>query len=144
VKLVRVRRSDHGFARLKVYVLTRRALGAYTFQVSFDPSVLKIENIEAGTEPAFTAPVCNPAQFASGRTRFSAFQNRSLDRPLGAVHVATLVFGRGQGPPSTRRTALQAASIRRAPVEVQAITLAETDGARRTARARTRTVTLRP
>lgn len=95
-----------------------RALGAYTFAVTFDPDVAVISSVRGGNAAEFSSPpITNPADFASGRTRLLAFNSSSLTSPVGLVSVAHVMF-----------TALR--PVASAVLDIEVITLADTDGER--------------
>lgn len=102
--------------------------GAYTVQVSFDPAALELMAVEGGKTAEFSAPpLSDPAAFARGTVRFSAFQARRLDGPIGKVHLATLRF-RPRGAP--RAGVSSGRELRSTYVRVEAITVADTHGAK--------------
>jgi len=69
------------------------ALGAYSFEVTYNPNVVVITGIAGGSAPGFSsAPTTNPATFSSGLTPFNAFQFSSLVTPAGVVEVAVITF----------------------------------------------------
>jgi len=79
-----------------------RPLGSYSFNVAWDPSLLRIDGVSGGTTPEFSGtPTCsinNP----TGTARCVAFQNTRLEGPTGLVQVATLhlnVLGTASGNP---------------------------------------------
>lgn len=101
--------------KLKVFVSSNVPLGAYTLQLSFDPSALELTSINGGSAEFAAQPITNPEKFASGIVRFSAFQPMRMDGPVGLCHVATLTFTRRATKGSTR-------------VQIEAVTLADTVG----------------
>ena len=130
LKLARERTRVGEPVRLKVFVSSGVPLGAYTLQLSFDPSVLNLVSITGGTAEFAAPPITNPEKFASGMVRFSAFQPMRMDGPLGLCHVATLSFTPRATKGSTR-------------VEVEAIVLADTLGSTYPRSKRHRTLRLR-
>jgi hypothetical protein len=69
------------------------SLGAYLMELTYDPSVLKIEDISGGAAPEFSAkPVSNTAGFTTGQTLFAAVNVKSLDSPGANVNVAVVTF----------------------------------------------------
>jgi hypothetical protein len=86
-------RVHAGTMRVKVLLVSRVPLGAYTLEASVDPGAAEIAAIEGGGTPEFGAsPFVNDAAMTTGTVRFAAFQAARLDGPKGAVHVATLVL----------------------------------------------------
>jgi hypothetical protein len=65
-----------------------RALGAYTLEIRFDPSIIKVGEVLPGGFPG--APMVHPASYSSGVTRIVGLHTGSLAR--GRVHVARIRF----------------------------------------------------
>jgi len=109
---------------VRVLIYSPVPIGAYTVDVSFDPAVLELVAVDGGKAAEFNAaPLSNPAAFASGTVRMSAFQMRRLEGPSGAVHVATLRLQPRAGP------ATQASrKLRRTELEARVVVLADTHG----------------
>lgn len=108
---------------VQVLVYTRVPLGAYTLQMSFDPRAVAVVDLQGGSTPEFAAvPMVDRGRFDSGELRFAAFQAARRGGPRGRVHVATLTFRRVQQPAAATELA------------VEAITLADTEGIKYTAR----------
>src|SRR3989442_65157 len=69
------------------------ALGAYSIQLSYDPTVLTIASVAGGNTAEFSgAPTTDPASFTTGTTNISAFQSSSLTSPTGVVSVTKITF----------------------------------------------------
>jgi len=117
LRLVRERTVPSAPLRFKVYVSSPVPLGAYTLQLSFDPAILELQSLDGGSGEFAGAPTSNPERFHSGVVRFSAFQPARMDGPMGLCHVATATFR-----PRVARG--------KARLEVQAITVADTAGAK--------------
>lgn len=68
-------------------------LGAYAVAVTYDPSILHVTAIQGATSGVFTsAPTSNSGDWASGTTRFNAYQATSLSGPTGTVPLARVTF----------------------------------------------------
>lgn len=67
-------------------------LGSYVFNFIYDEAVVEVIQIDGGLSPEFSsAPICDPATFASGSTIFAASQpNRTS--PAGFVSIAQLTL----------------------------------------------------
>ena len=115
IKLVRERTRASEPFKLRVVVSSGVPLGAYTLQLSFDPSVLELTSIGGGRGEFATQPITNPGEFGSGVVRFSAFQPTRMDGPMGLCHVATVTLKPRATKGSTR-------------VEVEAVIIADTLG----------------
>ena len=114
--------------RVKVLLVSRQPIGAYTLQLLFASSAAEVLAI-AG-EGEFSTPVTNSQAFRSGRVRFSAFQASRMDGPTGRVPIATLTL-RPRGPVKAIR------------LEIEPIIVADTDGRKYRVRKHTRTIRLR-
>ncbi len=68
-------------------------LGAYTVDLAWDPAVLALDDVVAGTTAEFlgTDPTCS-IDAAAGTASCTGLQATSQSGPLGASHVATLAF----------------------------------------------------
>jgi hypothetical protein len=93
VRLVRVAGAPNDVVQVKVVLRSRLPVGAYTFDVRFDPAAASLLGVEGGSTREFRlTPIVNATEAAQGRVRFSAFQAARLDGPVGRVHVATLLL----------------------------------------------------
>jgi hypothetical protein len=92
LKLVPLSTAADGSVRLRAYIYSPVPLGAYTLQLSFNPTLLELVNIDGGGAEFASAPFSNPATFASGMVRFSAIQPARMDGPTGKCHVATFTL----------------------------------------------------
>ncbi|MDI6794787.1 MAG: PKD domain-containing protein [bacterium] len=68
-------------------------LGCYDFSITYDSSLVTIQDIAGGTAPEFSAtPISDTTTFTSGTTAFVAFNTTSMTLPTGVVNVATITF----------------------------------------------------
>jgi len=68
-------------------------LGAYTFNLTYDPAIVTIASIIGGTTAEFSGnPSTNPGSFTSGTTLVSGFNSSSLVAPTGTVSVMRVTF----------------------------------------------------
>lgn len=130
IKLARERTRATEPFKLKVFVSSNVPLGAYTLQLSFDPSVLELTSIDGGAAEFSAQPITNPEKFAGGVVRFSAFQPVKMNEPIGLCHVATVTLTPRAKKGSTR-------------VEVEAVIIADTLGSTYPPSKRHRTLRLR-
>lgn len=115
LKLRRARGSTADAPLVALYVLSSAPLGAYTLQLSFDPSVLELRSVGGGSAEFGATPFNDPSEFSTGVVRFSAFQVMGMNGPKGRCHVATFAFRPRVNKGRTR-------------VTVEAITFADTKG----------------
>ena len=92
LKLVSNRAAADGSLQVKAYVYSRVPLGAYTLELTFDPSLFELVSLDGGSAEFASSPFNNPATFPSGVVRFSAFQPGRMDGPTGKCHVATFTW----------------------------------------------------
>ena len=70
-----------------------KPLGAYTFNITYEKTVVSIASIAGGTTNEFTgAPITNSSTFTSGMTGISAFNAASITSPTGLVSVGRVTF----------------------------------------------------
>lgn len=131
LRIIRDRTTGTDPVTVRAIIYSAVPLGAYTLQLSFDPSVLELVGIGGGDAEFAAVPFNNPGKFSTGVVRFSAFQASRMDRPTGQCHVATFTFR-----PRVARA--------RTTVEVAAIVLADTHGVRYQTHQRHKTVMIRP
>lgn len=130
LKLQRVVTRGTDEIQLRVLVYSPVPLGAYTLEVSFDPSLAELVGIAGGEADFAASPAFDRNQFSSGVVRLSAFQARQMSGPRGRCHVATL----------TLRSRVERA---RARISLKAPTIADTSGLTYEVREIRKTFTLR-
>ena len=75
-------------ADVAVNVLPPRALGAYSFRLTWNPTQVRVDSVSGGTTSEFSGtPTCS-IDNTSGTATCSAFQASNPSGPTGSVHVA--------------------------------------------------------
>ncbi|MBI2935040.1 MAG: hypothetical protein HYY29_05660 [Chloroflexi bacterium] len=120
-------------ARLPVVIKNITApagLGAYDFKVTFDPAVIRVDEVSGGNAP-FDSLAASSIDNGAGQVLFNAF-NASIPGPTGDVIVAYL------------KVTATATTVSRSALNVTIVTLADADGAAIPAAARLTWVTVLP
>ena len=79
--------------RVRVVVRSRKSVGAYSVNLSFDPKTVELVGVDGGDAPEFSARP-TVAAGTPGRLQFGAFQTASTTGPTGRVNVATITLRR--------------------------------------------------
>ncbi|MBI2566308.1 MAG: IPT/TIG domain-containing protein [Candidatus Schekmanbacteria bacterium] len=81
-----------GSVEIPIVLESTTPIGAIELRVTFDPEVLRLDRVSAGSPPfdsAFSAPTVG---FGASEVRFATFQDERLHGPTGAQQIATLSF----------------------------------------------------
>jgi hypothetical protein len=81
-------------------------LGAYRFDVTYDPAVLEFDAVLGGETPEFGAASTCGIDENAGSVTCTAFQVASLQAPTGTVSVARLKLRAKDGPKPCRQSPL--------------------------------------